>query len=182
MYGPEVINKAHYDEVVKEVLKHRPQDAGRFKAVTFSGENDQPLVAAKVPLQYGGQFVGQPTLWSLPLVKFTLPKSGGIGAHSAYSTIIPLDGPVMSEWAVASRKNYEDEGVDAMCEFFMHEKHAVFVCMLIFDKTNPDTCAAIDRVYHRLFEAGKQRGFSKYRSHVNHMGKSPWVCPVTIAY
>ncbi|KAF7197869.1 Vanillyl-alcohol oxidase [Pseudocercospora fuligena] len=168
-YGPPAINQVQYDEVVKTVLKRVPGTESRFKSQMFSSSDGGALEAATVPMPFGGMFVGVPTLWSLPLVKFVLPKSGGVGAHGAYSTIIPLDGAVMREWVVTARKIYEDQGLDAMCDFFMHEKHAVFVCMLVFDKTNPEHCAAIDRIFFKLFEEGKKRGFSKYRAHVNHM-------------
>ena len=56
-----------------------------------------------------------------------------------------------------------------MTDFFMHARHAVFVCMLCFDKTNKKQCDAINAIFHKLFEEGRKRGFNKYRSHVNHM-------------
>ena len=117
-------------------------------------------------------FVGIPSLWSLPLTKYMLPKDGtGAGAHGAYSAIIPLDGEVMVEWYRCAEKVYQAEGFDAMTDFFMHARHAVFVCMLCFDKTNKKQCEGIERIFHKLFQEGKKRGFSKYRAHVNHMGQ-----------
>lgn len=170
LYGPEQIVNAHYAEAAKVIAKDLPR--GRLRRTLFSAGDGQTLEPTAVPLPYGGMYVGMPSLWSLPLVRYTLPKDGsGVGAHSAYSAIIPLDGKIMSDWVVAAKNIYEAEGFDAMCDFFMHEKHAVFVCMLIFDKTNKKQCAAIDRIFHRLFEEGAKRGFSKYRAHVNHMGE-----------
>ena len=170
LYGPESVIQAHYDEVKKVIGKQLPN--GRLRRTLFSAGDGETLNPTSVPLPYGGMFVGVPSLWSLPLVRYTLPKDGsGVGAHSAYSAIVPLDGKIMSDWVVAAKEIYESEGFDAMCDFFMHEKHAVFVCMLIFDKMNPQQCAAIDRIFHKLFEEGKKRGFSKYRAHVDHMGK-----------
>jgi len=79
-------------------------------------------------------------------LRYTLPKDGtGAGAHAAYSAIIPLDGKITSEQVVATKEAYESEGFDAVCDFFMHEMHAVFVCMLTFEKTNPAQRAAIDQ-------------------------------------
>lgn len=114
-----------------------------------------------------------PSLFSLPLVKYMLPKDGsGAGAHGAYGAIVPLDGKVIVEWYQCVRRVYEAEGFDAMCDFFMHGRHAVFICMLCFDKTNRQQTDAINRMFHKLFQEGSKRGFSDYRTHVNHMGES----------
>ncbi|KAK4545293.1 hypothetical protein LTR36_003473 [Oleoguttula mirabilis] len=168
LYGGREVIQSQYNEVQKAVAERAP--TGRLKGITFSGDGDRLLDPTKVTQPHGGMFVGVPSLWSLPLVKYMLPKDGsGAGAHSAYSAIIPLDGKVMVEWYACARRVYESEGFDAMCDFFMHGRHAVFVCMLCFDKTNRQQTEAIDRIFHKLFEEGKRRGFSKYRAHVDHM-------------
>jgi len=168
LYGPRNIIQAQYDAVANVVAEKLP--TGRIKGLTFSGEGDRLLDPAQVTMPHGGMFVGVPSLWSLPLTKYMLPKDGsGAGAHGAYSTIIPLDGKVMNEWYECATKVYQDEGLDAMTDFFMHARHAVFVCMLCYDKTNKKQCEAIERIFHKLFKEGNKRGFSKYRAHVNHM-------------
>lgn len=78
----------------------------------------------------------------------------------------------MVEWYHCAKRVYESEGFDAMTDFFMHARHAVFVCMLCFDKKDKKQCEAIERIFHKLFKEGQKRGFSKYRAHVNHMGES----------
>jgi hypothetical protein len=169
LYGPKAIIQAQYDEVEKVVKARAPK--GRLKGLIFSGDGDRLLDPTSVTMPHGGMFVGVPSLWSLPLTKYMLPKDGsGAGAHGAYSAIIPLDGEVMVEWYRCAEKVYQAEGFDAMTDFFMHARHAVFVCMLCFDKTNRKQCEAIERIFHKLFQEGKKRGFSKYRAHVNHMG------------
>ena len=170
LYGPKAIIQAQYDEVSKVVAEKLP--TGRIKGLIFSGDGDRLLDPTKVTMPHGGMFVGVPSLWSLPLTKYMLPKDGsGAGAHGAYSAVIPLDGETMREWYDCTRRVYEEEGLDAMTDFFMHARHAVFVCMLCFDKTNKKQCGAIERIFHKLFKEGNKRGFSKYRAHVNHMGK-----------
>ena len=42
--------------------------------------------------------------------------------------------------------------------------------MFTFDKTNATHRKAVQNIFDGLFEAGKKRGYSKYRSHVNTMG------------
>lgn len=170
LYGPRAIIQAQYDEVQKIVTAKAP--TGRLKGHIFAGDGDRLLDPTTVTMPHGGMFVGVPSLWSLPLTKYMLPKDGsGAGAHGAYSAIIPLDGKVMVEWYECCQQVYQDEGLDAMTDFFMHARHAVFVCMLCFDKTNQKQCEAVERIFHKLYKEGNKRGFSKYRAHVNHMGR-----------
>lgn len=97
LYGPKAIIQAQYDEVAKVVAARAP--TGRLKGLIFSGDGDRLLDPKSVTMPHGGMFVGVPSLWSLPLVKYMLPKDGsGAGAHGAYSAIIPLDGEKMAEW------------------------------------------------------------------------------------
>jgi hypothetical protein len=177
LYGPRGIIQAHYDEVSRVVEKECP--TGRIRNTLFVPEDGQELLeATSVPLPHGGMFVGVPSMWSIPMVDYYNPKEGGgVGAHGAYSPIIPLDGQTVLSWVKAAKQVYESNGFDLLCDFFMHERHAVFVCMLCFDKTNAVQRAATTKIFHGLFEAGSKRGFAKYRSHINHMGESQYLLP-----
>lgn len=170
LYGPLKTIEAQYDEILRVVTKEAP--VGRLRKTVFSGgPNNELLEALSVPQPYGGMFVGVPSMFSIPMVNFYNSKDGsGIGAHGAYSPIIPLDGKTMKAWAHAARKAYEDQGLDLLCDYFMSERHAIFVCMLCFDKTKPQQRQAIDNTYNSLFKAGTKLGFAKYRSHIIHMG------------
>lgn len=169
LYGPKDMIQAQFAEVEKVVTARLP--TGRLQSSVFAGEGDRLLDPAAVTAPHGGMFVGVPSLWSLPLTKYMLPKDGSGGpAHGAYSAIIPLDGAVMNEWYECATRVYQSEGWDAMTDFFMHARHAVFVCMLCFDKMNPEQCKTVERIFRKLFKEGQKRGFSKYRAHVNHMG------------
>jgi hypothetical protein len=170
LYGTEKIIQAQFDEVQAVVARAAP--AGRLKKTLFAVESGGFLPATAVPQPYGGMFVGVPSMWSLPLVSYYNPKDGsGVGAHGAYSPIIPLDGKTVLEWVKVAKRVYESQGFDLLCDFFMHERHAVFVCMLCFDKTNPTQRVGIEKLFHGLFEEGAKLGFAKYRAHINHMGK-----------
>jgi hypothetical protein len=171
LYGSRSIVEAQYAEIQRICTARLP--TGRLQGALFSGSGDRLLDPASVTQPHGGMFVGVPSLWSLPLVKYTLPADGsGAGAHSAYSAIIPLDGKTMVEWYAKATQIYQAEGMDTMCDFFMHGRHAVFVCMLCYDKTDRKQTDAIDRIFHKLYEAGNKMGFAKYRAHVDHMGES----------
>ncbi|KAF2737823.1 FAD-linked oxidase-like protein [Polyplosphaeria fusca] len=168
LYGPPAVIQAQYDEVQKIVAKHAPK--GTLKGEMFSADDFDTLDPTSVPDPHGGFFVGIPSLWSLPMVKFRLPKDGsGIGAHYDYSPIIPSSGKEVLQWVTLARDIYEAEGWDLFCDFFMHERHVIFVSMMTFDKTNAEHKRAVNSMFFKMFEAGRKRGYSKYRSHVNTM-------------
>lgn len=181
-YGPKDVLQAQYNEVQRVVSKAAPK--GRLRNTLFSGGDDaQLLEASSVPQPYGGMFVGVPSMFSIPMVDFYNPKDGGgVGAHGAYSPIVPLDGKTMKKWVTAAKKVYESQGLDLLCDYFMHERHAVFVCMLCFDKTNSKQRQAIENVFNGLFEEGSKMGFAKYRSHIAHMGEFRMIWGMKIRY
>ncbi|KAJ5554710.1 D-lactate dehydrogenase [Penicillium frequentans] len=117
-----------------------------------------------------GFFVGVPSLWSLPMVKYRTPENGkGIGGHIDYSPIIPSSGKAVLEWARTSQKICEENGFDLFCDFFMHERHIIFVNFMTFDKTNLSHRDSMKIIFRQLFKEAKSRGYSAYRSHVNFM-------------
>ncbi|PSN65330.1 FAD-linked oxidase-like protein [Corynespora cassiicola Philippines] len=168
LYGAKNVIQAHFDELKKIVMKQAPK--GRLLGELFSAADGEVLNPAEIPEPHGGFFVGVPSLWSLPMVQFRLPKDGGgIGAHYDYSPIIPSNGKVIIDWVKTAKRVCESEGFDLFCDFFMHERHVIFVNMMTFDKTNLNHRQAVENIFHNLFEEGKKRGFSKYRSHINTM-------------
>lgn len=179
LYGPMGVIEAQYDEIQRVVSREAP--TGRLRKTVFSGgPNNELLEALSVPQPHGGMFVGVPSMFSIPMVDFYNAKEGGgIGAHGAYSPIVPLDGKVMKKWIHAARKAYEDQGLDLLCDFFMSDRYAIFVCMLCFDKTSASQRRAIDKTYNALFKAGSDMGFAKYRAHIQHMGE---YCPKVVLW
>jgi hypothetical protein len=84
LYGPAEVVQAHVNEVKRLVEKRIP--VARFRSWFFSGKDGELLKATDVPEEDGGFFVGIPSLWSLPMVKFRLPKDGsGIASHIDFS-------------------------------------------------------------------------------------------------
>jgi hypothetical protein len=171
LYGAKDVVRAHFEELKRIIGKKVPQQVHRLQGQIFSGESDELLEATSIPDPHGGFFVGIPSLWSLPMVRYRLPKEKlGIGAHADYSPIIPSDGKTVLEWVTTARKVCESEGFDLFCDFFMHERHVIFVNMMVFDKSNPEHRRATDAIFRGLYKEGRNRGFSKYRSHINYMG------------
>lgn len=170
LYGSRKVIQAQFDEVQRVVAKEAP--TGRLRNVVFAGGEDGELLeATTVPQPWGGMFVGIPSMFSVPMVNYYNSKEGGsVGAHGAYSPIVPLDGKIMKAWVYAARKVYESHGRDLLCDYFMSTHHAVFVCMLCFDKTNAKQRQTTEDIFHDLFAEGTKLGLAKYRSHINHMG------------
>ncbi|KIX10676.1 uncharacterized protein Z518_01760 [Rhinocladiella mackenziei CBS 650.93] len=171
LYGAQAVVQAHFDELKRIIGKKVPDSAHRLRGHIFSGESDDELLeATSVPGNHGGFFVGVPSLWSLPMAQYRLPKEKtGIGAHADYSPIIPSSGKTVLEWVRTARRICEAQKFDLFCDFFMHERHVIFVNMMVFDKANPEHRKAVDTIFRSLYKEGRQRGFSKYRSHVNYM-------------
>ncbi|KAI1374334.1 putative vanilly-alcohol oxidase [Hypoxylon crocopeplum] len=167
LYGPTHIVKAQIEEVQRVVAKDAP--AGRLRHKLFTGEDGGLLEATSVDPMYGGVRVGIPSMWNIPMVNYYNSREGSVGAHGAYSPIVPLDGKTVLEWAKTAKAISAEQGFDFLCDFFMHERYAIFVTMLVFDKTNAEQRVGVDKIFHRLFEEGSKRGFAKYRAHLNHM-------------
>lgn len=180
LFGPRGILQAQLEEI-QRVLKNRCP-TGTLHYELFSGAGGEPLDASSIPEPHGGVFVGVPTLWSLPMVKWRLPKdeSQGIGGHGDFSSIIPSNGQALLGWVRASREICERHGFDLFCDFFMHERHVIFVNFQAFDKTIVAHQKDIQAIFADMYQVAKTKGYSNYRSHINHMGKSRFVRMVLV--
>jgi hypothetical protein len=122
LYGAEKVIQAHFEELKRIVGVKAPK--GRLVGKMFAAGEGETLDPTSVPEMDGGFFVGIPSLFSLPMVKFRLPKEGGgIGAHYDYSPIIPSSGKEVLDWIKTSKKICEANSFDLFCDFFMHERH-----------------------------------------------------------
>ncbi|KAI1384334.1 putative vanilly-alcohol oxidase [Hypoxylon trugodes] len=167
LYGPTELIKAQFNEVQRVITKKAP--FGRLRQILFTGENGDLLEATAVDPVYGGVRVGIPSMWNIPMVNYYNRRDDSVGAHGAYSPIVPLDGKIVLEWARTAKGICAEQGFDFLCDFFMHERYAIFVTMLCFDKTSPEQRSGVDKIFNGLFKEGSKRGFAKYRAHINHM-------------
>ena len=103
LYGQRDVVQAHFDVLKKIIEEKMPK--GRLTSNIFSAPDGEQLDPASIPDTHGGFFVGVPSLWSLPMTRFRLPKSGGgIGAHYDYSPIIPSSGKTVLEWVRTAKR------------------------------------------------------------------------------
>jgi hypothetical protein len=114
LYGARDVIQAHFDELKKTVAQKAPK--GRLTGNIFSTPDGKTLDPSSVPDPHGGFFVGMPSLWSLPMVKFRLPKKGGgVGAHYDYSPIIPSNGAAVLEWVKTAKKYVQYSFTCSLC-------------------------------------------------------------------
>lgn len=170
LYGPARIVQAQFDEIKDIMAKRAP--TGSLTGHLYKGENGERVNPETIPLEHGAMFVGVPSLWSLPLINWPLPKdSKGKAAHGDYAPIIPSSGKMVLDWMRVSRPIYEKAGIELMADFFMHERHILLMNMFTFDQQDPVQRKRIHELYYSCYEEAKKRGFGMYRAHVNHMGK-----------
>lgn len=127
LYGSKRIVQAQFDQIQEVVRKAAP--TGTLTGHMYTGQEDGGLVdAASVPLEHGAMLVGVPSLWSLPLIDWPLPRnSTGKAAHGDYAPIIPSSGKAVLEWMQISKPIYETAGIELMGDFFMHERHVLLM-------------------------------------------------------
>lgn len=172
LMGPLHMIEAHYAEVERVVRAKAP--TGRLSRAVFTGDEDGALVdAAKVPIPHGGQFVGVPGIEGLMVTKMrnSVAKREAPGAHVAYSPILPLEGEKVLEWFRCAKGIYERNGCDVLEDFYFDDRCAISICEAVWEKTDGEQRKQAARLSKELFEAGRVRGLTKYRSHVNHMGE-----------
>ena len=168
LYGPKRIVQAQFDEIKEVMGKKAP--TGEITGVLYV--NEDGVNAASVPEEHGGMFVGVPSMWSLPLINWPIPrdKEGGKAAHGDYAPVIPSSGKLLLEWMKAAKPICEANGVELMADFFMHERHVVLMNMFTWDQTDPTQKEKMNRLYYGLYDEAKKRGYGMYRGHINHMG------------
>ncbi|EAT89060.2 hypothetical protein SNOG_03855 [Parastagonospora nodorum SN15] len=166
LYGAKDVIQAHFDEVKKIIEKKTSK--GRFEGKIFSAPEGETLDPASIPEKEGGFFVGIPSLWSLPMGQVSITEIG-------WCPIIPSNGKEILDWVKNAKKicRSSNPGDLLLPISFMHRARHVILpsTMFTFDKTNAVHRTAVQNIFDNLFEEGKKRGYSKYRSHVRAMDR-----------
>lgn len=180
--GPKNLIQAQYDEVARVIAMRAPK--GRLSQTTFTGNQQTGglVEAASIPMPHGGHFVGVPSIEGLEVAKVlnTKAKARAPGAHAAYSPILPLDGQFVLEWTKCAKGIYEKHGLDLFEDFYFNDRYAVSVCETPWEKTDVVQRGKAASIIQELFDEGAKRGLTKYRSHINHMGKSFGYSPLSV--
>lgn len=170
LYGSKRLVQAQFEQI-QEVLKEAAP-TGELNGALYTGKEGGLVDAASVPPEHGMMLVGVPSMWSLPLIDWPLPRgSKGKAAHGDYAPLIPSSGKMVLEWMQVSAPHYKAAGIELMCDFFMYERHIVAMNMFTYDQTLEEQAKRIHNLYYGLYGEAKKRGYGMYRAHVNHMGE-----------
>ncbi|KAK3950445.1 hypothetical protein QBC32DRAFT_371965 [Pseudoneurospora amorphoporcata] len=147
LYRPKRVVEAQFEEIKEVLAKKAP--TGTISGSLYTDE--EGVNAGRVPVEHGSMFVGVPQLWSLPLIKWPIPKSktDRKAAHGDYAPVIPSSGKLVMEWLKKSKPIYQADPVQRQ---------------------------NIKKLYYGLHKVAKERGYGMYRAHVNHMGESIVAC------
>lgn len=171
--GAQRVVQAHYEEVAHVLAAQAP--TGRLSQTTFTGDNNgEGLVdAASIPMPHGGQFVGVPGIEGLVVAKVmnSRANANAPGAHAAYSPVLPLEGKFALQWVKKAKAVYEKYGADWLEDFYFQDRCTVSVCETPWEKTNGEQRVQVAKIARELMEEGSKMGLTKYRAHINHMGK-----------
>ncbi|KAM5370218.1 hypothetical protein ACJZ2D_008621 [Fusarium nematophilum] len=167
LYGPKEVVEAQLSAIRTKLREAVPQ--GTLDGTLYASEPGKPLDAKSIPPEHGLFLVGVPSLFSLSLMDWALPASGGKAAHGDYAPIIPSSGKAILDWTRTCKLIHAAAGIDYMADFFMHERHVIFTSMYAYDQQNPQDCKNVEQLYSGMHEASKKRGYGMYRAHVHHM-------------
>ncbi len=115
LYGPKRIVQAQFDEI-KEVLAKRVP-TGVVTGQLFLGEGEAGVDASLVPPEHGAMLVGVPSLYSISIVNWPIPRDregGGKPAHGDYAPVIPNRGDLVLEWMKICKPICEAHGIELM--------------------------------------------------------------------
>lgn len=168
LYGPKQLVLARWERI-KEVVPGSLPHAW-VENTLYEGENGKPVDNRKI----GTLPAGVPSMLAVKLADYNLPADGsGAGAHIDTTLILPCEGQTVSTWFKKAKAIMEEQGVDPFIGCHVFSKYILFVQEYVFDKTNPKHREGGRKVVKALLAEAEKNGFANYRSHVQHMGKSP---------
>jgi 4-cresol dehydrogenase (hydroxylating) len=89
---------------------------------------------------------------------------GELGAHIDFSVALPLAGPAVLRHALRVRAALSEIGLDYHSSFHLRERHVLNVVQILFDRSDPSVCAAVDRVFRWLIAEVATEGLGLYRA------------------
>ncbi|KAK5048707.1 hypothetical protein LTR84_005799 [Exophiala bonariae] len=171
LYGPKSVVEAQFNEIKAIVENQAP--VAQFRGNIYGGKDSGLVDVLSIPELDGGMWAGVPNFLSWEGLKWNLPlnSSASQPSHRDYAPIIPANGDTVLEWAEVSRRICEEEGFDIFCDFFILERHVIFVYLTTFDKADLKQRKAMKSILSRLHEEGEARGYAPYRCHIDDMDR-----------
>lgn len=96
---------------------------------------------------------------------------GGRGGHMGFSPVLPIDGKAAYAQFEATRKRYDEAGLDHYGGFTMGERYLTNVNQIIYDKDNQDMIRRAHQLFSTLIADAAKAGYSEYRTHLTYMDR-----------
>ncbi|KEZ40257.1 hypothetical protein SAPIO_CDS8733 [Scedosporium apiospermum] len=168
LYGTKAMVNLRWERV-QEVLSNNIPGC-KVEHTFWEGENGGPVDQTKI----GTVGAGVPAMFAAALADYNLPADGtGAGAHTDITLLLPSNGKIVHDWFVRMRKIMEDAGADPFIGCHVWDRHVLFVQEYVYDKTSASARARGREIMTAIVDEAKRSGYSTYRSHLMHMGKSP---------
>ncbi len=94
---------------------------------------------------------------------------GGRGGHMGFSPILPIAGREAYTQFEATRRRYEEFGLDHFGGFTMGERYLTNVNQIIYDRDDADMTRRAHALFATLVEDAARAGYAEYRTHLSYM-------------
>ncbi|MCC7463492.1 MAG: FAD-binding oxidoreductase [Gammaproteobacteria bacterium] len=110
---------------------------------------------------------GVPSLIFLQVINWW----GGRGGHMGFSPILPIDGREAYAQFEATRRRYEEFGLDHFGGFTMGERYLTNVNQIIYNRDDADMTRRAHALFTTLVDDAARAGYAEYRTHLDYMDK-----------
>ena len=117
------------------------------------------------PLAQSGANI--PTLMFLQVINWW----GGRGGHMGFSPILPVDGREAFAQFEATRRRYEEFGLDHFGGFTMGERYLTNVNQIIYNRDDADMTRRAHALFSTLIDDAARAGYAEYRTHLDYMDR-----------
>jgi 4-cresol dehydrogenase (hydroxylating) len=108
-----------------------------------------------------------PSLLALQVINWW----GGRGGHMGFSPILPIAGREAYTQFEATRRRYEEFGLDHFGGFTLGERYLTNVNQIIYNRDDADMTRRADALFDTLIEDAARAGYAEYRTHLSYMDK-----------
>jgi 4-cresol dehydrogenase (hydroxylating) flavoprotein subunit len=151
LYGYDEVNQAHAGIIQNAFAPHIKQE---FK-VSHWHRGD--------PIENSG--AGVPSVNALQIINWR----GGRGGHIGFSPTLPARGDLVLKQFHATKKRYEQIGVDYYGSFTLFDRYTTNVNMMIYDRDDAAMTRKVRNLFKVLVADAAKEGYSEYRTHISYM-------------
>ena len=145
------------------ILEARARVIREAFAAHYRGEIHETRWRRGEPPPQSGAHI--PTLIFLQVINWW----GGRGGHMGFSPILPIAGREAHAQFEATRRRYEEFGLDHFGGFTMGERYLTNVNQIIYNRDDADMTRRAHALFATLIEDAARAGYAEYRTHLSYM-------------